>query len=282
MAAVTIARRPTVTPTNHQAAASLTAFMARIMADQEWSCVNYKPTIKSTGRAAHRQESLPIRLGAWISPREQDPFPRGERPASYLIVDTRWATACFNFGDTDVGYVNGFRMAADLAVEHVVATNTRQDYLVYPIVFGYRQYLELRMKGLLVDATSYLDLPDPDPAMMGRHRLGPIWQALEPRLVEIFGEDGQWELIGERVAEFDRLDADSFAFRYASNKDGSPSLPGDLFWISLTNLRATIEKIADSLDACDMGLSHYLDQKAENQALAAEQQAEYQAEWADQ
>jgi hypothetical protein len=57
--------------------------------------------------------------------------------------------------------VQGFRLAADLAVEHVVTTGNDQDSLVYPVVFGYRQYLELRLKGLLRDASRLLDEQEP-------------------------------------------------------------------------------------------------------------------------
>jgi len=71
------------------------------------------------------------------------------------------SVACLNFGHPEIGYVNGFRMIADLAVQHVLDTGNDQDYLVYPIVFSYRQYLELRIKGLLGDASQLLDAADP-------------------------------------------------------------------------------------------------------------------------
>jgi hypothetical protein len=190
--------------------------------------------------------------------------------------DTRHATACLNFGFPEHGYVNGFRMAADLAVEYVVATDRDQDYLVFPIVFGYRQYLELRLKGLLKDASRLLDEPPPGSKPMAGHRLSPVWEVLLPLLRRVFDEDDScYNLLGDRINEFDKLDPSSEAFRYASRKDGSRSLSVDLRHISLTNLRRSMGTIANPLDGWDMGLSHYLDLKAENAAHRAEQANEY-------
>jgi hypothetical protein len=184
--------------------------------------------------------------------------------------DDTMATACLNFGFIEHGYVNGFRMAADLAVDYVAAEHEHQDYLVFPAVFGYRQYLELRTKGLLKDASSLLDLPAPGQKLMSGHRLSPIWSRLEPLLVEIFGADSdQPERIRKCVAEFDALDPGSYAFRYATTNRGDLSLPTDLKWISLTNLRNVIAKIAATLDGLDVGLGVYLDQKAQDRSYLA-------------
>ncbi len=191
--------------------------------------------------------------------------------------DTPLATACLNFGAEQHGYVNGYRKIADLAVERVVVTGWDQDYLVFPIVFSYRQYLELRTKDLLTRITNLLGRPIPVPTAMARHELSPIWAALAPLLVEVFGPDPQIGLIGDRIIEFDGLDQRSFAFRYPTTKSGALSLPADLRWISLTNIRSTIEKMASSLDAWDMGLDYYLDQQAEQRALVAEQEREYRS-----
>lgn len=195
--------------------------------------------------------------------------------------DNRWATACLNFGNEEHGYINGYRQIADLAVEHVAATDRDQDYLVFPIVFGYRQYLELRTKDLLMRAAELLDRARPDSKVMTRHELTPIWVALVPFLREIFGRDPQIELIGTRIIEFDTLDQGSFAFRYPTTKAGALALPTDLRWVSLTNIRSTVEKMASSLDGWDMGLNYYLDQKAEELAFLAEQGREYQGSCED-
>lgn len=119
-------------------------------------------------------------------------------PLDRLFVPTaepkdRMSVACLNFGHPEIGYVNGFRMIADLAVQHVLDTGNDQDYLVYPIVFSYRQYLELRIKGLLGDASQLLDAADPPSQLMGSHRLVPLWDILQPLLLRVFPDAAEFD-----------------------------------------------------------------------------------------
>lgn len=171
--------------------------------------------------------------------------------------------ACVNFGSPEIGYVEGFLRAADLAVQHVLKTGNDQDYLVYPIVFCYRQHLELRIKGLLLDACCLLGESLPSKELMGKHKLMPIWRMLCPLLDRIFDNASELMIVGDRLQEFEDLDPDSFAFRYATSKAGKSLLPKDLEQVNLENLRDTMQKIADMLDAADTGVKVYLDNKAE-------------------
>ncbi len=41
------------------------------------------------------------------------------------------------------GYVEGYKLAADLFVQHIGDTYSKQNYLIYPIVFVYRQAIEV-------------------------------------------------------------------------------------------------------------------------------------------
>jgi hypothetical protein len=61
-----------------------------------------------------------------------------------------WHNACLNFSlDMGIGYVYGYKKAADILVEYIKDTKTNQDYLVYPIVFLYRHHLELIIKEII-------------------------------------------------------------------------------------------------------------------------------------
>lgn len=203
----------------------------------------------------------------------------GDRLFKVADGDGWMGNACLNFGDSEIGYVGGFRQAADLAVEHALSTGHDQDYLVYPIVFGYRQYLELRLKGLVRDASRLLDEADPSPKLMGGHRLSPLWAVVRPLLDRIFsGGSDQLDRIGDRVNEFEAMDPDSFAFRYATTKRGTPSLPVDLRHIDLANMRSVMEKIASALDGADTGIGVYLDDKAERREYYAEERRHYAEE----
>jgi hypothetical protein len=174
--------------------------------------------------------------------------------------------ACVHFGLTEHGMVNGFRKAADSLVDVLMLTRSDQDYLVFPIAFCYRQYFELRLKGLLRDSSRLLDQPDPPRNVMERHRLVPIWSLLEPKLCAIFQDSVELTLVGDRVREFDEMDPESMAFRFATSKRGGPLLPADLRNLDLANLRDVMSKIAFGLDGADLGVDVYLEQKAEMSA----------------
>src|SRR5437879_6163122 len=47
-------------------------------------------------------------------------------------------------------YASGYKYAADVLVQHVIDTRDHRDTLVFPIVFNYRQYVELRLKKIIL------------------------------------------------------------------------------------------------------------------------------------
>jgi hypothetical protein len=68
-----------------------------------------------------------------------------------------WHNACVGWSrDQWMGYAEGYKLAADLLVQHVVDTRSKQDFLVYPIVFLYRQALEVALKHLLLQGFQLL------------------------------------------------------------------------------------------------------------------------------
>ncbi len=68
--------------------------------------------------------------------------------------------ACVNHLDSELAYVEGYYLGGDKLIEYVLATKRDQDFLVYPITFVYRHYLELSFKRIrrmgfrLLDGTS--------------------------------------------------------------------------------------------------------------------------------
>jgi hypothetical protein len=66
-------------------------------------------------------------------------------------ADDWYHNACINlrFFNWDV-YASGYKHAGDLLVQHVIDTRNHRDTLVFPIVFNYRQYIELRLKELIL------------------------------------------------------------------------------------------------------------------------------------
>jgi hypothetical protein len=69
--------------------------------------------------------------------------------------DADWINnACLNFKEDQLNlYAIGYKRAAELLLEHVKNSGRDQDTLVYPIIFLYRHYLELRLKSNCVRPT---------------------------------------------------------------------------------------------------------------------------------
>ena len=70
-------------------------------------------------------------------------------------------------------YTIGYKAAGDILVEHIMRHEIEADTLVFPIVFCYRQYLELLLKDVLADARRYYDINDSVPCQ-GRSKTGPL------------------------------------------------------------------------------------------------------------
>ena len=77
------------------------------------------------------------------------PWPRkGDR--LFDGAEDWYHNACLNWRyDNWELYASGYNTAGDILVQHIIDTRSDRDTLVFPIVFNYRQYLELRCKEII-------------------------------------------------------------------------------------------------------------------------------------
>jgi hypothetical protein len=156
-----------------------------------------------------------------------------------------WTNACLNFfHDGWTLYAIGYKDAADILVEHIEKHGQHghpQDFLVYPIIFLYRQYLELSLKDLIRMAQKYLNDLTPFPH---HHRINELWKLCDKLLEQISpGDSAEYRKeIGRLMEEFAQVDPLSMSFRYPEDKDGNPTLPG-LDYINIRNVREVVRKI---------------------------------------
>jgi hypothetical protein len=198
------------------------------------------------------------------------PWPqKGDDP--FELADDWWHNACLNWmhGEAWTGYAEGYKRIADLSVAYVEATHSDQDFLVYPILFNYRQYIELTLKDLVGTARRLLDEPGGVPR---GHDLLALWNEAEPLLLRI--DDRERETLGNVRAclkRFAKFDPTSESFRYPITKKGKPSLPDKLRHINLRQVRDVVERLSGFFDGASMQASVYLDHKNEmERELAAE------------
>ncbi len=161
--------------------------------------------------------------------------------------------ACVNWGGGWTLYAIGYRNAGDALVDRVAQDRGEADALVYPIVFCYRQYLELLLKDTLAEARRYYRI---DKAFDNTHPLMGHWRPLRKLLETRWPNNPEpLDAVEDNLRQFDEVDEGSFAFRYATSKKGEPSLPDKMRNINLRNLAEVVARIGTFLEACGTGLS---------------------------
>ena len=171
-----------------------------------------------------------------------------------------WNNACLNWsGGSWSLYAAGYKEAADLLVVSVETRSAGQDTLVYPILFLYRQYLELEIKDTLRISRRLLDIDGDFPM---HHRINDLWNDLHVLLERISPGNSSAELkqIARLINDFAKVDPQSMAFRYPVGKSGLPSLPG-LTRINLRNVREVLGKISIILSGANSQIYEYLQEK---------------------
>lgn len=174
----------------------------------------------------------------------------------------RWHNACLNYcHDSYELYTLGYKRAADLLAEHILRTRRNQDVLVYPLVFLYRQYIELRLKELIKSGNLLLETPRRIPP---HHKIDELWEQCRKILEKIFPEENSedFSAVEECIIQFSEKDHISMAFRYPTDKKGKKLLPS-LTHINLKNFSRIMDNLASLLDSVSMGISHYLDLKSD-------------------
>jgi len=190
---------------------------------------------------------------------DESPWPR--RGDQLFTDDEDWMNnACLGWSrDEWDAYGEGYKRAADILVLHVMETQQGQDYLVFPVVFLYRQYLEVRLKHLLRDGFRLHDISE---GLPGTHRLMAVWQRCRPLIEQVWPEGPRQDLdaVQEVIEQFDRKDPGSTAFRYPVDRDGNRSLPTKER-LNLRQMAEVMERTAALLDACSTGFQEYLQNK---------------------
>jgi hypothetical protein len=196
---------------------------------------------------------------------QEFPWPQ---PGDVLFSeDGGWWNACVGWTPFQwYGYSEGYRRAAEVLVKHVTETDRDLSTLVFPIVFLYRQALEVSLKHLLVKGCQLLDREKPK-ITGNRHSLVEHWKHCRPILEAVWpeGPNGDLDAVGDVLTQFERRDPSSTRFRFP---DGEPMTRGH---IDVPNFAAVAERAYALLDASLTGIGEYLQNKWEIEA-------EYRAE----
>jgi hypothetical protein len=164
-----------------------------------------------------------------------------------FISDIDWINNarinCFHgFDVLAEGYYNG----ADILVNHVIENGTGQDTLVYPIVFLYRQHLELRFKEIIREGWLLLNEGQDFRPI---HDLQILWGQVKEVIKKLWPDEEETQeegLIEHIVDEFRIFDPRSMSFRYPEGTDGKKFL-ANLENINIRHLSEMLQEASDFL-----------------------------------
>ncbi len=160
-------------------------------------------------------------------------------------------------------YAKGYKKAADLVVESVREYDL--DYVVYPVCYLYRHYLELQLKNIINIGRKLLKGGKGFPQ---DHDIQKLWKECKSLLEEAWPgqEDDYLDPIEQCIEEFVSVDKKAESFRYPRDKQGNLSLRGVSSHINLRNLAQVMSRIASCLDGAADGVYEMLRLKWENEA----------------
>lgn len=151
---------------------------------------------------------------------------------------------------------DGYKSAADLMVQATGSDRPTRDVLVFPIIFNYRQFLELSLKYQLAVFGPAVGI-EPN---WSSHDLAKLWSEFLV-VLNLYGTDDPDEVdpvVGEIILEFAKIDPGSYSYRYPVDRKGNP-LPVAYSKLHLPTLADVMNGVAGYFSGCDGYLSSLRD-----------------------
>lgn len=163
-----------------------------------------------------------------------------------------WFNASIDWWNKDFGiYGDGYKKAADLLVDHIVEIRSGArnpiDYLIFPIAFLYRQYVELKLKEIIRLSNDISLVEDRAPT---HHKLDELWSRVRTILEEESVSSEDLNVVGYCIAELVAVDPASTAFRYPFDKQGKDSIGQEQVQINVRNLKEIMTKLGNFFLGC--------------------------------
>lgn len=184
----------------------------------------------------------------------------------FIEAEDWWMNACLDwYHDPIELYIVGYKEAGDSLVNSVADRSGTADSLIFPIVFLYRHYIELRLKSLLHDGNRLLDI---EHKQKSEHQPSKLWSKVRDILVEPWPDGSKDDLVAfdSLINQFEQVDPRSTTFRYPKDFDGNNSLKMDSPRVNLRNLKEVVGAMAIILEGSAAGISEYQGYKNDMQS----------------
>ncbi|RFS21842.1 hypothetical protein DVR12_14395 [Chitinophaga silvatica] len=181
-------------------------------------------------------------------------FEKGDNWVTNCLINNSYTTQ-----NTWESYAYGYKLAAEALALKVLQEDNYRDKLIFPIIFLYRHYIELRLKEIIEYGSSLIDKPKKFPKT---HALSHLWKDAKIIIIEIWpgSPEERFTEIERAIEAISEIDRQSDAFRYPVDKSGGPSLE-NITVINLTNFVEIITPIVEILEGIVCGISSYRDDK---------------------
>jgi hypothetical protein len=153
-------------------------------------------------------------------------------------------------------YASGYQLGAIKLLDHALDEPRQRDFLVYPIVFLIRLYIELRLKEL-IQGLNYCQQQTKD--FPSGHNILNLWNDFKIKYQAV-GEsiaDDSFKAMDSIIYELGNTETISMSFRYPVDKDGNKIQK--LETVNLTELRKTFIRVSYMFDGISMQIDHYVD-----------------------
>jgi hypothetical protein len=164
-------------------------------------------------------------------------------------------------------FAKGYAKAANLLTEHLLEKISFSDYEAYPVVFLYRQALELYLKGFLYQANfisflKELDDLEIDQKKINKHNLISLVNEFERFCKKLFQCDRELQTFIKKLKqlslEFQQIDPGSFSYRYPITKDGKASTEKNQL-INLISFSNNMQELLVDLESLELMLFEEID-----------------------
>lgn len=145
----------------------------------------------------------------------------------------------------------GYKKAGDILVDASEADRATRDFLVFPVIFNYRHFLELELKNLIAIFGPSAGVQP----IWNSHDLVTLWNVFFGILGDYGIETNESDQsVHSTVLEFARIDLRSDSFRYPLNSRGlSFSVP--VSRLHLPTLKAKLDAVSNYFAGCEGYLS---------------------------
>lgn len=157
-------------------------------------------------------------------------------------------------------YPEGYKIAAELIEKELIEKLQDRDFLIYPLIYLHRHYLELKLKEIIVEGNFLLGNPDFLPK--GGHDLMTLWKESLNILSKVWGSDYNPpnKAIETKIKELHQADLKSDGFRYPIDKDGNENLKS-LQKINYRNFKDEFSEVKEFIEGVTDGLYYLKDNK---------------------